>query len=255
MGSTERFGYEWGKYSEIDSNYELQFKRWVAPLRESDFQGKKVLDAGCGMGRNSFWVLRWGASHVTAFDYDKRSVDAARKNLEKFANAKVEFKSIYDINAENEFDIVFSIGVIHHLENPKLAIENLIRAAMPGGKILIWVYSREGNEWITRLVNPIRKRFTSKLPVIVVDFLSYFISIPLWALIKIFKGPGAYLKQLSKFSFRHIHSIVFDQLIPEIANYWTRDEAYAILNISQLKDVAIHQPENKQGWTVIGTKI
>ena len=72
MASQERFGFEWKIYSSIEPNHEIQFKRWVYPLSEKDFFGKDVLDAGCGMGRNSYWPLKWGAKSVTAFDFDKK---------------------------------------------------------------------------------------------------------------------------------------------------------------------------------------
>lgn len=253
MTSTDRFGYEWDKYSEMDPNYELQFKRWVTPLKQEDFQGRKVLDAGCGMGRNSFWALRWGAREVVAFDYDKRTVAAAQQNLKTFSNAEVLYKSIYEITWENEFDIAFSIGVIHHLEDPKRALSNLIRAVKPGGRVLIWVYSYEGNEWIVKLVDPIRKNITSKVPIRLVHFLSYLASVPLWLFVKIFHGPSAYLKQLAGFGFRHIHSIVFDQLIPEIANYWKKDEVENLFNEFSV-DVEIFRPENNMGWTAVAVK-
>lgn len=255
MASQERFGYEWGKYSEIDKNYEIQFRRWVAPLKEADFKDKVVLDAGCGMGRNSLWTLRWGAKKVVAFDYDARSVEAAKRNLQEFGSrAEVAFKSIYEISWENEFDLAFSIGVIHHLENPERAIKNLVKALKPGGRLVIWVYSFEGNEWIVKLVNPVRIHVTSKLPVRLIHFLSYFASVPLWLLVKIFRGPSDYLRQLSTFKFRHVHSIVFDQLIPRVANYWTKDQAHDLLNIPELRDVKIFRPENNMGWTVAGIK-
>lgn len=253
MGSEKRFGYEWNKYYQIDPNYEVQFRKWVSPLAPDNFKGKKVLDAGCGMGRNSFWPLKYGAKELIAFDYDKKSVSAAKKNLTIFNNAKVEFKSIYNIDYKNKFDIVFSIGVIHHLENPKLAIKNLIKAVKPGGIVLIWVYGYEGNEWIVKFVNPIRKHLTSKLPVGLVHFISYFVSMPLWFFVKFFKGPGPYLKQLSNFKFWHIHSIVFDQLLPQIANYYKKEEAKQLLAKHKLKNIGVNHV-NKMSWTVYGYK-
>ena len=254
MASEERFGFEWGKYSCIDPKYEAQFQNWVHPLAPSDFKDKNILDAGCGMGRNSYWCLKYGARGVTAFDFDQRSVGAAQKNLKQFQNANVLYKSIYDIDWTDEFDTAFSIGVIHHLNNPKKAVQNLIRSVKKGGIILLWVYSYEGNEWIIRYINPIRIHITSKLPVRLVHFLSYFCSIPLWVFVKIFRGPNAYLRQLSAFSFYHIHSIVFDQLIPEVANYWTKKEVINLLQEAGLEEVNIHQPPNKSGWTVVGKK-
>lgn len=254
MSSSERFGFEWNKYSAIDKNYEDQLKNWISPLTPGDFSGKKILDAGCGMGRNSYWALKWGAAEVTAFDFDQRSVDAAKKNLADFKNAEVIFRSIYEISWQNEFDLAFSIGVIHHLADPKMALSNLIRSLRPGGKLLIWVYSYEGNEWIVRYVDPIRKNITSKLPLGLVHFLSYFVSLPLYAFVKIFKGPSEYFKQLSGFEFYHVHSIVFDQLIPDVANYWKKEEINDIFSGLDLSKFDIYQPPNKCGWTVIGKK-
>ncbi|GAG41092.1 unnamed protein product, partial [marine sediment metagenome] len=87
-----------------------------------------------------------------------------------------------------------------------------------------------------------------------VHFISYFLSIPLWVFIKIFKGPGLYLKQLSGFKFWHVHSIVFDQLIPKIANYWRQQQAKSLLaDFDNLKDIQIYHINNNS-WTVIGKK-
>ncbi|OGY93545.1 MAG: hypothetical protein A2406_02845 [Candidatus Komeilibacteria bacterium RIFOXYC1_FULL_37_11] len=254
MSSSERFGYEWDKYNKVDPIYAEQFKNWVYPLNKEFFKDQKVLDAGCGMGRNSLWPLQWGASELLAFDFDKRSVKAAQENLKNFHNAKVVYQSIYDVDFSDYFDIVFSIGVIHHLKDPKQALKNLVKSLKPDGTLLVWVYSYEGNEWLVRIIDPIRKNITSKLPLNLVHFLSYFCSIPLYIFVKIFKGPSGYLKQISNFNFWHIHSIVFDQLIPEVANYWKKSEVNDLFSELDLKDLDVHQPPNKSGWVIIGRK-
>lgn len=255
MSSSDRFGYEWNKYSNLHPNYEKQFRNWTYSLTPEDFKGKDVLDAGCGMGRNSVWPLQWGAQKVVAFDCDNKSIEAAKKNLAPYPHAQVVFSSIYDISWKNEFDIAFSIGVIHHLKYPKKGIKNMVASLKPGGKLLLWVYSYEGNEWIVKYVNPVRKNITSRLPVSIVHFLSYSISTPLWVFVKIFRGPSDYLKQLSGFTFWHIHSIVFDQLIPDIANYWTRDEAKSLLENAGLTNIKVEAPPNGCGWICTGIKI
>jgi len=254
MASEDRFGFEWRRYSKICPDYELQFTQWVHPLRPEDFKGKKVLDAGCGIGRNSYWSIKWGAREVVAFDFDQRSVSEAKNNLSQFPNARVEFSSIYDIRWDNEFDLVFSIGVMHHLKKPKVAIVNLAKSLKSQGKLLIWVYSYEGNEWIVRFIDPIRKRITSKLPVGLVHSLSYFFSVPLWVFVKLFNGPTLYLKQLSKFEFWHIHSIVFDQLIPEVVNYWKKDEVLELFKDIDFLKIEAYRPLNNCGWTIRGIK-
>ena len=253
MSSTKRFGYEWNKFNEIIPEYEIQFLKWVYPLKKEDFKDKIILDAGCGIGRNSYWPLKYGAQKVVAFDFDKRTMEVARKNLSQFGNAEVIYQSIYDITYENEFDLVFSIGVIHHLEKPEGAIKNLVRALKPNGKILIWVYAKEGNEWIIKFVNPLRKIF-SWLPPFLVNIFSYCLSLPLFLYLKIFSHQHPYFQQLAKFKFWHIHSIVFDQLLPKIANYWSKDEAVTLFQNKELKDIEVY-PVNNNSWTMIGMKI
>lgn len=254
MASSERFGFEWQKYRQLDPNYEMQFKKWICPLTEKDFRDKKILDAGCGMGRNSHWALKYGARDLVAFDCDERTVKSASFLLGKFKNARVEFADIYSIPYENEFDLVFSIGVIHHLESPHLAIQNLIKAAKPGGRILIWVYGYEGNEWIVKFVSPIRELITSHLPPSLLDFLTHFISIPFFIFVKLMPVKNPYIRQLKNFQFKHIHSIIFDQLLPKIANYYKKNEAENLLFDKELKNIEIYHCNNNS-WTVTGVKI
>jgi 2-polyprenyl-3-methyl-5-hydroxy-6-metoxy-1,4-benzoquinol methylase len=117
MSSEQRFGYEWNKYSKMTEDYERLFRNWTNPLVPADWKGKKVLDAGCGMGRNSFWAMQYGARAVTAFDYDERSVARAKETLKGFPTAEVELRSIDDIARQNNLISLFR-GVIHHLKIP-----------------------------------------------------------------------------------------------------------------------------------------
>jgi len=252
-GSQDRFGYEWEKFNKIIPEHEFQFLKWIFPLKKEDFKGKKILDGGCGIGRNSYWPLVYGAKEVVAFDYDKRTVKVAQRNLSKFKNAKIVFNSLYDINFENKFDIAFSIGVIHHLADPHKAVSNLSKSLKKNGTLLIWVYGYEGNEWIVRYINPIRK-ITSRLPVKLTNAVAYVFSVPLYIYIKLFEPDHKYLRQLSRFRFWHTHSIVFDQLLPKIANYWKKEEVLALLEGKGLKDIKIYRV-NDNSWTVIGKKV
>lgn len=254
MASQDRFGYEWDKYNFLLPIYEEQFLMWIGPLKSEDFKDKSVLDAGCGMGRNSFWACKYGARELLAFDYDKRSVSSAKKTLVQFPQANVEFTSIYDIAYVNQFDIAFSIGVIHHLENPKLALQKLFQAIKPGGKMFIWVYGYENNEWVVKYINPIRQ-ITSRLPVWLTHFIAYFFSTPLYLYIKIFSPKSEYLQLLKQFSFQHIQGIIFDQLIPKVANYWKKQEVEDLANsLPANKKYTIHHIKS-YSWTLVVDKI
>lgn len=249
---TKRFGYEWKKYSKLYNGYETQFKKWIYPLNKNFLKNKVILDAGCGMGRNSYFCALAGAKKIIAFDYDINTIYTAKRLLKNFKNVEVDYKNIYDINYKNKFDLIICIGVIHHLEFPEKAIKKLIKALKPKGTLLIWVYGYENNEWIVRFINPIRKLITSKLPLFILDKLTFLLSIPFYFHIKFIPQKHPYMKQLSKFKFKHLHSIIFDQLLPQIARYYKKEEAKALLK--DLKDIRIYHC-NRNSWTVLGRKL
>lgn len=253
MASADRFGYEWRHYPDILPEHEMQFRGWVSPLRQEDFSDTRVLDAGCGMGRNSFWVAKWGAREVVAFDADPGTVEAASRNLVGLPNVRVLLKSIYDIAWRDEFDVVLSIGVIHHLENPLAAVRKLAQAVRPGGKVLIWVYGYEGNEWIVKFISPLRRVFLSRLPPALLDYLTYAVSIPFYGFLYIVPTAHSYLRQLKTLHFSHVHSIIFDQLLPAIARYYRREEAETLLREAGLVDV-IATHVNNNSWAVVGVR-
>src|SRR5262249_13920996 len=44
---------------------------------------------------------------------------------------------------ENTFDVIYSIGVLHHTPNCEQAFRQLPRLLKPGGKIAVWLYDRQ----------------------------------------------------------------------------------------------------------------
>jgi SAM-dependent methyltransferase len=252
-GSGERFGYEWGEYSEMRPEYEEQFRRWTVHLAPEDWRGLEFLDIGCGMGRNSYWPMRYGARGGTAVDIDARSLASARATLAPYPTVTVRELSAYDIDDESRFDIVFSIGVIHHLEFPERALAAMVRAAKPGGRVMIWVYGRENNLWLLWMLNPLRKLLFSWAPVRVVHHLSLYPALLLWLALRLGVGRIEYFALLRRLSFRHLRSIVFDQMLPRIAHYWPWEVVVELLQKAGLRDVKVAWV-NEVSWSAIGVK-
>lgn len=252
-GSPDRFGYEWNEYSELRPEYQEQFRRWTALVPAEAWRGKRFLDVGCGMGRNSHWPMTYGAAGGAAVDVDDRSLASARRTLAAWPAVDVRKMSAYEIDFEKAFDIVFSIGVIHHLAEPERALAQMAKAAMPGGQVMIWVYGYENNEWIVRYFDPLRKLLFARLPIGVTHFFSTVLTAILWLLLRLGLNRLEYFRLIRGFTFRHLRSIVFDQMLPRIANYWRREEVEALMRKAGLIDIRI-EAVNNISWTAVGTR-
>lgn len=248
----ERFSYAWSVYREIIPLHRKQFLGWITPLDLGFFKSKRFLDAGCGIGRNSMWPLEAGAAAACAFDCNEATVAVARENLARFPNCEVSLRSIYDLESENAYDIVLSIGVIHHLRHPRLAVEKLVRAVKPGGILVLWVYACEGNEFYLRWVNPIRRLVTSQMSPVLVRVLAKMLTVLLQVYIRL-PHHQEYLLLLRERSFRHLESMVFDQLLPSVSHYWRRNE---VLNLVAGLPVRVRHLTHTHGmsWTLIVEK-
>jgi SAM-dependent methyltransferase len=251
-GSPERFGYSWDQYADLLPEHEEQFLRWTA-LDRSFWKGVRFVDGGCGIGRNSYWPMSYGASGGLAVDVDDRTLGRARSNLAPFANLEVRKQSIYEITEADTFDIAFSIGVVHHLSDPDAAVAALTRAVKPGGQVLVWLYGRENNGWIVHLFNPLRRALFSRMPLGMVHALSLPLTALLWCVLRAGLPRGAYYRLIRRFSFDHLRAIVFDHMIPRIALYYARAEAEALLARAGLTDIRSTWV-NENSWSVIGRK-
>ena len=252
-GSPDRFGYEWNEYSELRPEYEEQFRRWTALIPVEAWRGKRFLDVGCGMGRNSHWPMTYGAAGGAAIDVDDRSLAAARRTLAAWPAVEVRKASAYEIGFENAFDIAFSIGVIHHLAEPGRALSQMVKAAKPGGQVMMWVYGYENNEWIVRYFDPLRKFCFARLPIGVTHFLSTILTAILWLALRLGIGRIEYFKLIRTFTFRHLRSIVFDQMLPRIAHYWRRDEVEGLMRQAGLTEIRV-EAVNNMSWSAVGVR-
>ena len=254
-GSPDRFGYSWDRFHELTKNQENQFRLWTSLIDpETGWKDRTILDVGCGAGRNSYWAMTYGASGGLAIDLDERSLERARHNLESFPGMEVRKASIYDLESSEEVDIAFSIGVIHHLEEPDKALSRMVRATKPGGTVLIWVYGYENMVLYANVMKPIRTFVFSKLPMKTVWWMAYMPAALLWMLLRLGFGRISYFRLLRGFRFKHLHHIVVDQMLPQIANHWRRDEVEALMKRAGLQDIELEWV-NEMSWAAIGTRV
>src|SRR5207253_7786241 len=111
-------------------------------------------------------------------------------------------------NSENggPFDLVYCIGVLHHLPDPGRGFSSLTRLVAPGGTLAVWVYAWEGNEVVRLLVDPLR-RLLRRAPPSLIRLLAFPLALALFALVHSVYRPraaealplGRYLRSLRGF--------------------------------------------------------
>ncbi|MBW4690658.1 MAG: class I SAM-dependent methyltransferase [Lyngbya sp. HA4199-MV5] len=104
-----------------------------------DLRGKYLLDLGCGAGENSVYFATKGA-HCVAADYSPGMVDVALK-LAVANQVEVEGKVVNAMAIDfpdNTFDIVYASNLLHHIPDPRIAIQEMHRVLKPGGKACFW---------------------------------------------------------------------------------------------------------------------
>ena len=83
--------------------------------------------------------------------------------------------------------------------------------------------------------------------------LSIYPSAALWLALRLGFGRTEYAGLIRTFSFRHLRSIVFDQMLPKIAHYWPRATVEKMMEDAGLKNIRL-QWVNEISWAAIGTK-
>lgn len=160
--TAENFGWQWQHFTHTDDKYAQQFLGWISPVTSEFFKDKVVLEGGCGKGRHTRLAAQWAARDVIGIDLSA-AVETAFAATRDLPNAHIIQADIYRLPLARVFDYAFSVGVLHHLPDPRGGFKSLAGKVKSGGHISAWIYGAENNEWITRWINPLREKLTSRI--------------------------------------------------------------------------------------------
>jgi 2-polyprenyl-3-methyl-5-hydroxy-6-metoxy-1,4-benzoquinol methylase len=115
-----------------------EFPRW---------NGRKVLEIGCGIGTDTMNFARSNA-HVTAVDVSERSLDIARRRAAVYGlSDRIRFvladaEQLTSAVTREPYDLVYAFGVIHHTPRPMQVIDQIRQYMGSGSTLKLMVYHR-----------------------------------------------------------------------------------------------------------------
>jgi 2-polyprenyl-3-methyl-5-hydroxy-6-metoxy-1,4-benzoquinol methylase len=134
-------------YGARDTLASLRLRAERSPLArlldEAIPQDARVLDLGCGTGQMTIFLAN-GKRRVVGADLTRASLALAADAARRFGAEQtlfVETDLRHPALAEGRFDVVLSLGVLHHTPDPRAAFAALARLARPDGVIVVGLYN------------------------------------------------------------------------------------------------------------------
>jgi len=119
----------------------------MAPPPQSQL---RILDAGCGTGVSTDYLAHLNpGAEILAVDISAGALEVAQERLRRSGGLdQVCFKqrSLLDLAGEGPFELINSVGVLHHLTNPLKGLQALAPLLAPGGLLHLFLYA-DGGRW------------------------------------------------------------------------------------------------------------
>jgi SAM-dependent methyltransferase len=263
------FGEEWSQFrtfqhDELEDIGQDYFHLLPANLTDGS---KVALDVGCGSGR---WtkVLAPKMKWVEAID-PSSAVFVAQKSCENLGNVRVSQASVDRLPfSPGTFDLVFSLGVLHHIPDTAAGIKKCVEMIRPGGWFLVYLYYNLDNRGtmyraIFKVVNILRKCI-SVLPEagkkLFCDLIAFSVYLPMATLSKIAEriagdtvAERIPLNYYRKTRFQIMRNDARDRFGTPLERRFSRKEIELMLQESGLVDIRFS--DRQPYWVALARKI
>jgi ubiquinone/menaquinone biosynthesis C-methylase UbiE len=109
------------------------------------WNGKKVLEIGCGIGTDSINFVRNGAK-LTIVEFSEKSLEICKERFKVFGlDAQFycgDVEKLSEFLPLESFDLIYSFGVIHHTENPSLGFKEISKYMNKDTELRVMLYSK-----------------------------------------------------------------------------------------------------------------
>jgi SAM-dependent methyltransferase len=251
------FSNEWDNHNIGDRTWTMELTDRVriffleaVRIPKQELNGKIMLDAGCGNGSQSVAYTEFGLE-VIAVDLST-GLEKGYAFRQKYAKGKPEKVHFVQADLQNppfapdSFDIIHSVGVLHHTPNTEKTFRVLRPLLKSGGTFYIWLYKYENI--VTPIVNSMRA-VTTRIPAPIFAKIAHLTSIPFigfcWTVDKL--GIREYQTPNRREATLAVHDI-FGAPYAHYHSFEEVSEWYNSVGISEIWDCN----ESRRGFGVCG---
>jgi len=148
-------------YGDIDNACKnirkFDLKKVYPFLFDSISKSKTIIDVGCGGG----WLVNSIAykfdKDIYGVDFNPVAINFAKKVTSKMSNkVSYEVKNIFDYTPSLKFDLILSMGVLHHTHDCLLALDKICKFGKKNSMIYVGLYHKYGRKPFLEFVETIK---------------------------------------------------------------------------------------------------
>lgn len=264
----EDFGAEWSRFDQSglsETERQLIFDNYFAIFPWAKVKPDAVgFDLGCGTGRWAALVAP-RVGHLHCID-PSVAIDIAASNLHQFENCSFHLATVDDIPLdEDSMDFGYSLGVLHHLPDPKEGLRSCVKKLKSGAPFLLYMYYAFDNQpsWFRMLwkVSDMLRNIISKLPrtprYLISQIIAVLVYFPLARIAKLLELAGISLQSfpLSAYRNRSLYTMrtdALDRFGTKLERRFTRAEIEDMMEDAGLEDIKFST--NAPFWRAVGSK-
>ena len=266
--TVKSFGDEWTHFDQSGMNNKEAYKIFKSYFSIFPFdklsKSAEGFDMGCGSGRWAKFVApKVGLLHCVD---PSIAIKVAQKNLKKFKNINYHKKSLDKSGLkEKSQDFGYSLGVLHHVPNTKLAINSCVKLLKPGAPFLLYIYYSFDNRttwfkfiWmISNLLRLVINRLPKFFNFLICDIIAIFIYYPIARFILLIKKIGIDFKNFPLYSYHSRSFYVMrtdsrDRFGTPLEKRFSKKEIYKMMQKSGLEKIKFKN--STPFWTAVGFK-
>ena len=265
----EAFGEEWIRFNQdhlSDREFNVIYNSYFSILPDGCISTEAIIaDIGAGSGRFAD-INAAKCKELIAFEPSKAAT-LCKRRLETHDNASVIKSTIQNIpkGYEKMFDLVYSLGVLHHTDSIRASLEKVSTLVKPGGHILLYIYYNFENRspffkatWmVSNSIRLIVSRLPKEIKYIVADIIATLVYLPLAKISGLAEKLGFNISNFPlstyrKYSFKTMRTDSLDRFGTRIEKRMSKKQLQ--YELSRIEFTNISFSDSVPYWTVCAMK-